>query len=694
MKLENTHYNVEIDDASGAIRSLVVNRLKADLIGEKRLSANFSLLLPLPGFEAHYIQGVFQQAASVRREGDTVTVRFDSLQSERGTFAISLSYTIAFVDDAIVMRASLTNREKQPVAEFWFPQLGGLTDLAGRRDGQFMLPGYVSPEYQQPFKSFPCGQSFAEPAEWSRNYPASGLMMPWMDLHDPETDTGLYFGYHDVICRFSTWHLQLFPSVSGRAKDPWLKPEEAAGQPVGLVFSHVRYPYIHTGETFDTGEFILRAHAGDWHEGSKYYRQWFDRHWTVENANSWLRKKSAWFTCILQTPEDRIVADYDTYDRYCGDAKKAGIDCYELIGWDKGGLERDYPFYVPEEKLGGRPAFRKLLKSIDARGDKCLVFANYNVLDSNTEEYKKTLSGWTHQDSTGGTTNWMSWGYSTLLSRKTFSSHRHVLCSIVPEFEKLLGDEFEQIVRDGAHGMQIDKVCVNNRLDFNPRSPHRPDEALMEGLIASMERIYRRLKAVDPAFCLASEAAHDRMIPFTDVFYRCASGFTISPLRVVFPEWTACRHISTARDFHGVNGAVVTGAVICMEPEMYRSTLANPLWADMVRYLKEVERIRRELADIIFLGNYFDTAGAKVTLASGADAAGTLAYGVHARVKTGCRAIVVANMGAGEQEYRWAFLHTAVGKAMLHEPFQSPREVMAGESLRIKGEGVNILVEF
>ncbi|MCG3148450.1 MAG: hypothetical protein PCFJNLEI_01893 [Verrucomicrobiae bacterium] len=687
MKIANNHYAIEIDASSGAISSLFVKSLNCDLISENRLRANFRLLLPLQDCEAHYIDGLRQQTPSIRQEGPKVTVCFDKLQSDRGTFDVSLTYTVALEDEAVIFRASLTNRERQPVAELWFPQIGGMKDLAGRRDGHLSSPGYLSCENYKVFTKMPIG-SFAEPAEWSLHYP--GLMlMPWWELYEPTNDVGVYLGYHDVTCRYSTWHLHLHPTVSGRATDSWLTPAETGGQPIGLVFSHVRYPYIHSGETYETGEFVLRAHKGDWHAGAKHYRRWFDRHWKVDGTHSWLRQKSAWFTSILQTPEDRIVADYATYDQWCQDAQQYGISCYELIGWANGGLERGYPYYVPAEKLGGRAAFRQLLQSIDSRAGKCLVFANYNVLDSNSEEYRTKLREWTHQDLLGTTPNWMSWGYSTLSARRTLTSRRHVLSSILPELEELLGDQFEQLVRDGAHGLQLDKVCVNARLDFNPRNTWKPDEALSEGLVAAIGRLHQRLKAINPEFCLASEAAHDRLIPFVDVFYRAQQGFSISPLRYVFPEWTACVHISAPRDFNGVNGAVLTGGVICVEPEMYRSTLANPLWHEMARYIQEIERLRHDLADIIFLANYFDTFDASVTVVGGEK----VEYRVHGHRETDRRALVIANPTAGEIEYRWKFLHKDLAHADLYAPFQPVLTVRQGDSLRIQPERVQILVE-
>ena len=140
---------------------------------------------------------------------------------------------------------------------------------------------------------------------------------------------------------------------------------------------------------------------------------------------------------------------------------------------------------------------------------------------------------------------------------------------------------------------------------------------MCEGLVEGIGRMLAKCRKVNPNFCLASEAGLDRMIPYVDVYYRATTGCTISPLRYVFPEWTAVQHVSTPRDFRGINGAVLTGAVICVEPKSYQGTLADPLYRDLARYVREIERIRQELASFIFLGNFYDNQGAIVTEAEG-----------------------------------------------------------------------------
>lgn len=690
--LENDNFSLGIDPGSGAILSLVIKRINCDMIGEKRLQANFRICLPLEDYQANYIEGMEQRPVAVSKSGNVVTVHFKGMRSPQGEFPLDLSYTITLDGDQVRFRSKLTNHSKEPVSEFWFPRLGGWTNFGNDRNSVVTVPEYGNCSHLSLFNGFPGNRSFGtEAAEWSVSYPL--LQMPWLDIYSGQSNTGLYLGYHDDIYRLSTWHFNLYPTVSGRFP-AWLTPEQVNGDPVGLIFSHVRYPFIQNGETLDSGDFIIRVHPDDWHTGSLFYRKWFTDRWPIDKSDRWLRKKSAWFSSIIYQPEDKIIADYNLYDQWCREAfDQAGIDCYELIGWDSGGLERNYPDYTPEEKLGGKDGFIKLLKDIDSSGGRCLVFVNYNVLDQNTDWYRSELYRYTHQDQFGKTPNWMGWGESTLIARTQLSVRRHVLSSVVPPMEKILEDHFLQIARDGAHGLQIDKLCVGSALDFNPLNQFKPDVALCEGLVQSVARVWQKCRQIDPDFCFASECSGDRFIPYIDVYYRSAGGTNISPLRYVFPEWTSAIHIGGGLfEFNGINGAVLTGAVICVEPQFYQGSLGHPHYRELARYLKEVERIRRELADIIFLGKYYDNLYATINLSGGGMPA-DLVYKTHGHYQTDRRAIVVANLSGQPYQYQWQFGHRDVQKAQLYTPFEPVREVLKGTPLEIKPEGLHILVE-
>jgi Domain of unknown function (DUF6259) len=699
MTLENPSFRLHIDSSTGAITSLLVKALNSDLIGEKRLAANFRISLPVKDYLANTIEGMEQTPISVDRETTGIIVQYSGMKTEKGTYPVDLRYEVELTGDQIRFRSRLTNHSPDPITEFWFPRIGGWTQVDADRNASLQSPGYGGiNSHNAFFRHFPGVQGLgSEAAEFMQDYP--GLCMPWWELHDPKSDHSLYLGYHDTTFRCSTWHAYLFPNVSGEPGNLFMTKEQAAGEPVGVVFSHVRYPYIRSGETFDSGEFIIRLHKGDWHTGSLYYGDWFRKHFPFDKTKNWLRKKSAWFTSIIFQPEDKIIADYETYNKWTQDAQQFGIDTYELIGWDKGGLERDYPEYIPEEKLGGRDGFRKLLKDIKSRGGSTLIFCNYNIIDSNSDLFREKLNKFAARDTYGYQWNGFSWGESTLLARKQVTARRHVMSSITPEFEELLESYLLPLVSDGAQAFQLDKVVLAT-FDFNPLSKAKPDVALYEGQVQAVGRLLEKCRKIDPEFCFASEALPDRFIPYVDVFYRAAGGYSISPLRYVFPEWTSCNHISTPRDFNGVNGSVLTGAVICVEPQSYQASLADPKYRDLATYIRDVEKLRGELRELIFTGKYYDNLGTSITeLVKDGDRfspvsrTGQLITRMHGHAVKDQKAIVVANMSENDRWYNWEFQNKTVPDAVLHSPAEERKTVKSGIPLMIKGRGLHVLVQ-
>ena len=690
VSMENGNFIVVVNTANGVISSLLVKKNKTELVAEPRLAANFRINLQLKDNMANYIDGAEQKAKSVTQKGNIITVAYSGMKSPLGNYPIDLTYTITLNDDVVSFKSKLTNKDKNPISEFWFPRIGGIKDFGSTREAKLAVPTYNTEcgHNLNLFKEFPGMRRLgAEAAEFSTDYMYT--TMPWWDIYDQKNDVGLYLGYHDTICRVSTMHTYLMPDMTG-SSDTWLTKEQAAGKPVGLVFSHVRYPFIKSGETLESGEFIVHAHSGDWHKGTEIYRKWFMRNFPFDHSENWLRKKRMWFSSIIYQPEDRIVTDFKGYNQWTKDANEFGITTHELIGWNSGGLERNYPNYVPEEKIGGNVEFKKLLADIKKRGDKCLVFTNYNILDENTDWYKKDLHKYMAQTQYGRQAIGMGWGESTLLARKGLDVRYHVRSSVVPGIQKILDDKFLQLVKDGAQGFQMDKIISGASLDFNPLNTLKPDVALTEGLIQAIANLDRKAKAINPDFQMAAESGIDRYLPYFAVGYRNAKANAIASLRYVFPEWTSAIHVFYPRDFKGINSAILSGAVVCVEPDEYQGSLKQDIYKDLANYLKETDRIREELNDLIFMAKFYDNQGAFINEIS---TAGALLYKVHGHKKTDQRTIVVANNKTVPSKYTWKFLNKDIKQALLYAPFEKVRTVNQGDTLSIKGEGLHILVE-
>ncbi len=712
MILENDKIKLKIDEKTGAISSFIIKKTGCDMIGEQSLLENFLLTIDQKG----NIDGMQQEASIVESSEKSAKFIFLNFHIDEEDIAVEFSFEIILDDDQVKFRSKTTNNSSFDISQIWFPRIGGWTKFNNNENARLATPGYMSCQHDTSlFKGYPGQYSDdMEGAVFSIPYP--GMMMPWWDIYDEVNDMGIYLGYHDPIFRISQWNTILKPTISGKPDDAWLKEDETEDEPVGMIFSHIRFPYVKENEVFDSGEFVIMIHEGDWHTGSLLYREWFMDNFPFDKSNNWLRKESAWFTSIIYQPEDKVLADYDLYGQWCQEAQEYDVNCFELIGWDKGGLERDYPEYEPAEVLGGRKGFRKLLKSIEENDGKSLIFNNYNILDTSTEWYEEELHKYRCEDPDGFNPNWMAWGEGTLSARSQTSVNRHVACTITPRIKEILQDYFIKLVEDGADGFQIDKLCVGSFLDFNSLAEDKPDVVNAEGMIKAIGELYEKCKEINPDFCMASEATQDRLLPYIDVYYRCAIGHTITPLRYVFPECTAAQHISMPYDYKGVNGAIVTGAVLCIEPEGYTNSLGSPMWRKFGRYIQEVERIRKELFDIIFLGRFLDTleaevqeiqierndeqdTGAEVDLhgpgvmfTEKSSSNAHIHYGVHQSYETGKRAIVVSNDTENERIYSWKFKDADNSNVLLYSPLEEVKEVSSEDPVKIKGLGLHILV--
>jgi hypothetical protein len=178
----------------------------------------------------------------------------------------------------------------------------------------------------------------------------------------------------------------------------------------------------------------------------------------------------------------------------------------------------------------------------------------------------------------------------------------------------LLLDQYVQLVKDGAEGFQLDKTNALSSLDFNPHIPTSPDRSLPEGVLTTFKETLARCREVNPSFALASEIFWDRAFTLVDVSYVRMGDIDMgSPaLRYTFPEWTSTICAERPGDFNVINNGMRYGLVWAMQPRHYNDSMDEPLTRPLSRYVQELIRIRAKHKDILFLGRFRDTIGARV----------------------------------------------------------------------------------
>jgi hypothetical protein len=700
--VENSIVTLRLSETTCDLIGLHWKNPELEVIGEPRLGENFRILIPQKGYEANYFNSREQRVSKIDAIPDGVVCTFDTLHNDRETLPVKVRYRIETVETPgaggqLHFSISVENPTDRPLAEVMYGIIGGQKGIGDRLDTQSMVPAgmdNLSPVLFTRFRAgfFGGGGNFGTPYDaMTFTYPGA-MSMGWVDIYNAKAGIGYYYANQDPETRLMLLDVELRPFAKGaETKDNWPAPSELpAGEPIGLTMGWVNLPYLSNG-TFTSGPVALEVHKEDWHQASGIYRAWFDQHFTVRRPPDWLRKENAWQSIILLNGEDVITHRFNELPQLAADAKKYGITTFEILGWDIGGIDRGYPQYTPDPRLGTHEEFRDALTKMRGLGVHPLIFANIDVADTATPLFQNQLK----QFAVAGrwAPDWITlgWGEGTISARAGLTPSNMTLVSPAhPEFRKMEMDQYLQLVRDGADGFQIDKSNGSYTLDFNKQLPVSPDQSLFAGVIETFKELLPAARAIDPGFSLAGEVWSDRALPYIDVSYMRMGGIDMgSPvLKYTFPEWTATIFATTPGDYNGMNNGMRYGLVWDLAPRHYTASADEPLTRPLSRYVSELIRIRKQYADLLFLGRFNDTMGA--TVEGGANIRYSVFKPLQAN-KSG-EACVVVNFDATPQTVTVS-LDGLSGSVNVAAPFQSDRTAMLPVQLTIPPHQLAVVVK-
>lgn len=665
-----------------------------EIIGEPRLGENFRILIPEKGYEANYFNSRDQHVSRIESASDDVTCIYDSLHNDRETLPVRVLYRIHVVDDQIQFSIEVDNSTDKKLAEVMYGIVGGQQGIDNRFDTQSIIPGANANLAPGLFTRFSGGGYGGgnlgiryDAATFA--YPGS-MSMGWMDVYNRTAEIGYYYADQDPETRLSLLDTELRPfGKSLSVRDSWPSNAKAQGEPIGLTMGWVDFPYAGHG-TFTAGPVALEVHRGDWHTASHIYRSWFDQHFTIERPRDWLRKENAWQSIILSNSEDVVVHRFDELPKLAADAKKYGITTFEILGWDIGGIDRGYPQYEPNPRLGTPEEFKKALADIRALGVHPLIFSNIQFADTATPLFQNSLMQYTVDGLWAPDWNLRGWGEGTIGARAGLTRSNMTLVSPShPAFRNYLINQYLQLVRDGAEGLQFDKANGLNVLDFNKRLPVSPDKSLVQGVLGTYRELIPLARKIDPDFSLASETSFDRAFPYVDVSYMRLNTIDMNStaLRYTFPEWTATIFAESPGDFGPMNNGMRYGLVWDLAPRHYNDSVDEPLTRPLARYISELIRIRKEYAGLLFYGRFNDTMGATVI---GGDEIRYSVFDPLGPKGTG-RACVVVNFGDTPQSVQIS-LEGKGSNAVLATPFHPDRKVSLPLQIFIQAHELAVVV--
>jgi hypothetical protein len=593
-----------------------------------------------------------------------VTVRWDGPMTDGGgrRHAIAATLAVSLDGPGATFRFRVENRSGHVIQEVWGPGIGGLLGFgpADRRGEVTIQPPPHNRSLRAPFA----------PLQVS----VPGQNMSYLQVESPALGRSLYLGVHDAVARQKVLHFAETGPPGGR----------------DVVFHVVHFPFVAPGATFESAPLVVRFHGGNWIEAGKtIYRPWFvSTLGLMTPERDWIRRQGFFQMIMVMLPEGNVNYPFTRIPELARDGLKYGLTSLQIAGWQRGGHDNGYPYYEPDPRLGTWDELKEAVRQCRAMGVHVYFFVNLHVDNLDTEWYQRELKDYNFEN-VKGQPGWITgWGMGTLASRMT---HTTPLMTVAdPSFPGLrnkLVAYFKKLAEIGADGIHIDKFYPSP-LNFNPRITTSPDRSPWEGTLGVVEAICRECRAVNPEFRLSVETTWDRVLSYGVTTWW---GGNMSRAKRVFPELVETVGLYQPYDFIGVNDAVREGYAVMVAPHHFNLSMDCASWRGLASYIRDVKRVRDELADSVFLGEVLDADS--VALAGPALSRG-LEYSVWRGRTTHKRACIFTNRDAVPATVTLAgFGSDRKGQVRVHRPAHEPLTVELPARVTVEPERLVFVVE-
>jgi hypothetical protein len=607
--LENEKVRVAFDD-KGALTELI----------DKQSAARHNLIVQrLPGFwklifhRGRAYENVVRaedQVYRFRRDGARLKIAVERLRRGEETLDIALEFRVWLSGDEVRWSARVENRAPVTIADFFFPQVGGVDSLGDAASGDDLIwPANGGMRIRNLKRSLSGGDgpvnTVSNPAI-EATYPygprtVSGACMNWFEWTNGRR--GLYFGYYDP--RFQTGLLRA------------ARLFEWGG---AIQFSFAKFLMLRQGESWTSGDVVVSPHPGTWHTGAGKYRKWADTWFRPQARPEWVDRMKGMFLVILRQQYGTRMWSYRDLPYLYEEARRNGMDTLGLFGWTEAGHDNNYPVYKPDPEMGGEPELRRGLAEVAKAGGNTILYIQGHLMDATSDFYRqggerlaaRTIWGSPYFEQYNKSEESAFLGH---YSRKLFAP----VCPGYPEWEKLMLDGGRQLLGHGSTGLIYDQVGgIAAYPCFDNGRGERETEAFSAGRRRLLAAIRDNLKRDKPGFGFMAESFTDAYAQYLDVIHGNGGGFQVNAngfpqmMRYTFPEVVMTqRHPAPLADRKQVNFALTYGFRFELEVR-YRADVATVRNQDkphLREYMRKVSALRDRYWDLLGGGTFQDDLG-------------------------------------------------------------------------------------
>lgn len=321
MLITSGHLSLDLDAATGSIRSIadssrgVVHTRTRDELGDARL---FRIIAPLAGWSSHFLDSQASRPPVVEERPGSVTLRYESLTSERGEWPVQVAVELTTRPDAdeILIGISVLNGSDLELTDVTLPWVSGWSGLTGAGSDMITLGAsqQVDPH------GFPrnVGTTFFR---WHQRdfwwYPEA-MFAPWVDISDGRA--GLSYIVYTPSPR----------NVGFMAENLTKYGQEHRGLALSLGWCH--FARIAPGSTWEAPPVGLSVHGSDWHATADRFNAWASTHLPKPSPPRWAREAIGFQNVMVRGFNGTPFREFSDLPAVAAAAARYGVP--HLCVWD------------------------------------------------------------------------------------------------------------------------------------------------------------------------------------------------------------------------------------------------------------------------------------------------------------------------------------------------------------------------
>ena len=686
--LENEHLSLSFDQVTGALVAFTNKTTGWHCQTQPSLGESFDLFVPTAERSYNPVLGVRNRLTSLHESADRTRLDlvWTDIESEyQGRLDITLHGTVHLEGDQVQFEMTVANHSTHTIASLSWPILGSVAEPDSAM--QLLTPNYGG---MSVFPLWDPGSSSA--GYYGTNYPTR-LQNGRYILISKKTQ-GLYVGAHNPDAEENVKFLfEVKPGFSDALHNASPRTSSISDHPVRLTMQVVHYPFLNPGESAPLAPIVLAPYQGDWHAGTDIYKRWLKTWYRPLPMPAWAEDIHAWQQLQINSSEDDLRTRYVDLPQRVADDPEHGITALQLVGWNRGGQDRDNPSNDTDPRLGTSGELKDAISRIQKTGIHVVLFAKYAWADTSTDWYKDELHKHMATDPYGDIYNWQGYRYQTPEQLADINPRNFATgCTNDAAWRKILGQEFQKVIDLGAQGVLFDEAQHKHTSDynlcFNPNHGHHVPATIWSGdiALAGMYRAMIRDSVGERNFLFSGEDPEDVISgAYSLSYFRIGPGH-IPEERYVFPFRPLMIAVTGFDDRETINRALMYRYIPSYEPFNFKGDIRDfPL---TLAYGEKLDALRRHYRDYLWDAEFRDTLGAHVEVGG----ARYRDYSVFVR-KDGRRAVVVANDDGANSLKATVMLDEPAAHSFVCASPEQPDAIACGSAVTVSPRSVIVLME-